>query len=135
MKSFVLPAVFVAAGASLAPIQAQDLDRPFHRVEIAQLISLQVQPERTSEEQLTNSRWTFPWEGQMRSIELKSKGELILGWNKRAKGYRWEWRGDRVVKLFVYMDHETYNLMEVAPDGSAATLHRRGRIYKIFRLR
>jgi hypothetical protein len=95
MKDLTLLTILCTAGVGLTRLNAQGLEQLSDRSGTAQLVSLRLEPDRTFEEQITNSRWTFPWEGQMRSIELKANGELILGWNKRAKGFRWECPGSR----------------------------------------
>jgi hypothetical protein len=79
------------------------------------------------ERQLTGSAWSFPWGGKTKSIELMANGELILGWHRGAKGFKWRVSGERAVKVFVYMDHETFDTMRVAADGRSAALMRGGR--------
>ena len=86
-----------------------------------------VEAARPLKEQMTNSVWTFPWGGKPRSIELKENGELILGWHRSARGYKWRVSGDRTIELFVYMDRQTFDTMRLAKNGQSAALIRDGK--------
>ena len=87
------------------------------------------------EHRMIGSTWTLTTENKVETVELKAKGELILGWDKAAKGFKWRAARDGVIELFVYKDRVSFDTIDVAPDGRKGTLTRRGKKFETTRIK
>ncbi len=84
---------------------------------------------------MIDSKWTLPTDKKVESVELKAKGELILGWHTSAKGFKWRAVRDGVIELFPYIDQTKFDTIRVAPDGRKGTLTRGGKEYGTTRIK